>query len=197
MSINNYLEQDQERSLIAAAQSGDAAARNLLIVACLPFLRQTVAVYAPSAHGEEFEELYHQAIDALYDALEAYNLEHPARARLYVFAYSRIRHAVVRHYRAKAHAELSEDLEDLVAEPPEQATQSAQTVAMVRHALAALTPQESQVLYARRALDEAPSRAELARQFGCSQQWVDKIERRAAQKFADALLRLRVPTPSQ
>lgn len=192
MSTSTYLEQDHERRLIAAAQSGDTAARNQLILACLPYLRQTVAVYAPSARGEEFEELYQQAIVALYDSLEVYDLAHPKRARLYVFAYSRIRHAVSRYFNVKGREEGADylsDLPDLVAEPPEQAIQSAQTIAMVRHALTELSPQERQVLCARRASDQAPTRAELARQYGCSQQWIDRVERRAARKFAAAVLR--------
>lgn len=190
MAGQSYIDNSTERHLIAAAQSGDVTARNKLILACLPHVHRTVAFLAPRAAPEEVEDICHEAVLALYAALDAYDLQHPKRPRLYVFAASRIRKAVARHYReASTLVQISElpDQPDAHQAVPESALETQQTVSRVRHALSGLTGLESHVLYSRRALDPAPTRAALARQFGVSQQWIERVEHRAATKLSALL----------
>lgn len=184
MNRKTYLDPHHERRLIALAQAGDVQARNDLIVACLPYIRQTVRCYAFAVDEQDFEDLYHQSVAALYDALAAYDLDHPKRARLYVFAYSRIREAVSEHFKHLVHIEYTDQHPPLEADPPELQLESDQTVAVVRRALDRLTAQEKHVIYSRLALDDAPTRKTLAQDYGSSQQWIAKVEQRAVAKLA-------------
>ncbi|TVS18911.1 MAG: sigma-70 family RNA polymerase sigma factor [Gammaproteobacteria bacterium] len=193
MSAGNYIEPVRERQLIAAAHRGDVVARNELISACLPYVRRAVAALAPAASTDQLDDLLHESVLALYDALEAYALEHPSRPRLYVFAATRIRKAVALYFRAYGSASLDPadfpEAEDTCTPGPDSAAETAETISLVRSGLSGLGPLETQVLYSRLALDPPPPRAALARQFGCSQQWIERVERRAAENLADLLSR--------
>lgn len=191
MGAGNYIKSIRERQLIAAAQHGDVAARNELIAACLPYLSRAVFALAPAAAADQRDDLLHEAVLALYDALEAYALDHPGRPRLYVFASTRIRKAVALYFRAYGAPSVDPgefpELEDTSTPRPDSAAETAEAVSLVRAGLSGLAPFDTQVLYSRLALDPPPPRAMLARQFGCSQQWIERVERRAAENFADLI----------
>lgn len=183
-----YLNLDEERSLIAAAQRGDCTARDRLVLAALPFVRRQLGRLYPDLVAHDLDDLLQDAVPVLVESIGLYDVEHPAKARLYVFARTRIKAMVSRHFRHSKLLSYQDELPELLAhEDPQQQLEESQTQHLVRRVLATLSSQDRALLICRHADDTATSRPELARRLDCPVHVVEYAEKRAIRRFLDAM----------
>ena len=190
MSEKHYFTPESERCLIRAAQAGDISARNKLIVGALPFLRRFIRCRYPTVKEHDFEDLVHESVNALYVSLDRYDLEHPARARLYVFAARKIQYAVSQFYSHSQLLTYCDELPEMVSEDdPESALSAEQDLMAAKHALEKLSLRDRDLLYSRHGQDQAVSRRELADRYSCAPHVIEYAEHRAMDRLIAALPR--------
>lgn len=199
MNEPRYFTPELERCLIRMAKSGDRKARDKLLLAAMPFVRRALQRLYPSVDEQDFEDLVHEAIPALIKSIERYDPEHPACARLYVFAAGEIHHAVARFYRNQEHLSYTDTVPEVaVSDGLDDQLESEQQTELARAALETLTPEDRDILISRHARDRRVSRRELAEKYRCAPYVVEYAERRAIQRFLKALASVdqRRPSPS-
>lgn len=187
MEEPRYFTPEHEQSLIRAAQAGDKDARDELLMGSLPFVRKALRRRYPTVDDQDFEDLVQESVPALLGCIERYDHDHPARARLYVFARSHIHKAVCDYFRHSSVLSYREVLPELAAaDDPEASLAELQRASMTRATLATLSPRDRDVLCSRLAFDRAVPRRELAERYACQPHIIEYAERRAVDRFLAA-----------
>jgi RNA polymerase sigma factor (sigma-70 family) len=181
---SEYFTADEERSLIRAAQGGDTVARDRLLLGALPFVRKGLARRYPWVEAQDFEDMVHESISPLLGCINRYDLDHPARARFYVFAASYIHKAVLEHFRHRSVLVYQDELPELESEDdPEAATATEQAIALTRRVLEGFSGRDRDVLYSRFGDDKSAPRRELAERHHCSPDVIQYAEQKAIDRF--------------
>ena len=191
-NFNEYFSTAKERHLIRAAQSGDTAARDELLLAALPFAERSFASFfremGKDSGGDDFEDLVQEAVPILCDCIDRYDLNHPARARLYVFASRYLRRAAVNHIRHSMYLKYSGEMADVAGEETtEDSLLTTQIEALVRKILATMSIRDQDLLLSRHAREKKATRAEMAERYGCPAHIIEYAEKRARKRFSKAL----------
>lgn len=184
----DYPSSDDERVLISAAQAGDANARERLVLAALPYARRNIRRLYRSVDSDELEDLMQEAVPVLYDCIDRYDLAHPARARLYVFAARYIETAASNYvrqtrglYYTSCPPDVAQDLE------LDQSVLHRQLTTIVRSILATMSIRDRDILMSRHGSDQQHTRAEVARRYECAPHVIEYAEKRAIDRFRRAL----------
>jgi RNA polymerase sigma factor (sigma-70 family) len=194
MEEPRYFTPEKERCLIRAAQKGVDWARDELILGCLPFVSRALRRRYPSVSDQDFEDIVQEAIPPLYECIDRYDMEHPARARLYVFAARHIHNAVCEYFRHHKLLSYSDQIPELLStDDPQADAESSEATRLTRSALSTLSDRDRDVLCSRHAGDRAISRRELAERYQVPPHVIEYAERRAIERFIAAL---RVVDPS-
>jgi len=188
MDAPHYFTPEDERCLIRAAQNGDLQARDKLILGALPFVEKAIWRRYPSINQQDIEDLVQETVPALISCLDRYDLNHPARARLYVFASADVHRVVCKFFKHSKLLSYREEVPDISSkEDPEACLQHEQTVDMALTALATLSPQDRDVLISRLAGEKPVSRRVLAERYRCPPHVIQYAEQRAVDQFLAAL----------
>jgi len=183
-----YLTQQEERALIASAQAGDQEARDRLVLAALPFARKNLARFCRDLDEDDAEDLMQEAVPVLYDCVERYDLSHPARARLYVFAARYLEKAAASIMKHRVLLRYRDDVPDAVDEDVLEANLCRQQIRrIVRAILATLSVRDQDILISRHGNDTRTTRAAMAQRYNCPEHVIEYAEKRAREQFARAL----------
>ncbi len=183
-----YFSQDEERDLLRRAQQGDASARDRLVLGALPFVHKQICHRYLDLDDQDIEDLTQEAVPVLCSCIDLYNLDHPARARLYVFARVRLHSSASRFLRHHKLLSYSSELpEQIATDDPESDAVSEQVKTIVRIALATMSIRDQDLLVSRLALDKATSRAAIADRYNCPTHIIEYAEKRAVKRLRAAL----------
>lgn len=177
-SNNTWISAEEERGLLSAYQlQGDKAARNTLVTRLLPDLRRVLGFMYPGHPSPD--DLFQDGCLSLMDAIDKYDLTHPARVRLITFVRKRLRGAWTRASSANQVNELLDsDATDLSASP-DCALELTDDKALMVQVLAALNPRDRDILIQRR-LEDAPMKLkQLAAYYGVSEVRISQLESQA------------------
>lgn len=188
---DTYFSADEERSLIRQAQDGETGARNALLLASQPRIRAALRRLIPYLRRVDEEEIVQESMAILCDRLPHYDLAHPARARLYVFAWGQIRKFAYSHL-TEAIRYQNADPEPVVqsSSDPVQAAERQQYRSQLSLALSTLTSKEQDVLMHRTLSDDPQSFRLIADRYQCTPQALMYVEKQAGQKLFRALPRI-------
>lgn len=183
-----YLPVEAERLLLISAKKGDLTARNKLLMAALPYVEAALIRCYPGITHDDRREITQEVVFPLARAIELYDLDHPSRARFYVFAMARIKNTVSQYFRHTHHLSYQADvpvIDDSVDATAE--VESSELITLTRGALATLSNKDQDVLTGRHMRPKATPRRVLAERYDCSQQAIDGFERRALERMRNAL----------
>jgi len=179
-----YFSSAHERRLIRAAQGGDKEASNQLVMAALPFAQKNVGSLFRDLSPEDHDDLMQETVTTLYDCIERYDLGHPARARLYVFASKFLRATAARYLQRNRRLTFSPDAPDMADETDiEKSVFALQIEAIVRAILATMSIRDQDLLLSRHARDQKSTRAEMAERYDCPPHVIEYAEKRAQEHF--------------
>ena len=188
MDAPRYFTPEKERSLIRAAQSGDQAARDELVLGALPFIGAALRRRYPTADEQDFEDLVQEAIPPVIKCIDRYDLAHPTQARLYVFAAGDIHKAVCEFYRHASVLSYCDVLPEVASpQDPAEDLDSVQIARITLEALSTLELKEQDVLISRLGGNREVTRRELAARYRCALHVIRHDEKNAIARFLAAL----------
>jgi len=183
-----YLPQQEERKLIRAAQDGNLLARDRLVDAAMPFVRKIIDRPHHDIDINDIDDLQQESVPVLYDCIRRYDLTHPARARLYVFAERALQGATADFFRQKGALDYSDSPPDICSNTNvEKTVLSTQIEVIVRSILATMSITDQDLLMSRHAGDTKVTRAAMAKRYGCAPHVIEYAEKRARERFEKAL----------
>ena len=180
---------DRERELIGRAQRGCQRARNQLLLEAIRPVYALVAATYPRA--QERDDLAHEALLALPDAIARYDLAHPAQVRLLTFARKALLGAMSRYWRrlpvredaATDAAEEGDDSGHSVIEWLDASRLRAALGPMVR----GLDPLARDIVLHRIMADEPHPLRVIAARHRVSTPWVHAVERRTLNRLRNQI----------
>ena len=180
---------DRERELIGRAQRGCQRARNQLLLEAIRPVYALVAATYPRA--QERDDLAHEALLALPDAIARYDLAHPAQVRLLTFARKALLGAMSRYWRRLP---VREDAATDAAEEGDDEQRSvieSLDVLRLRAALGPLVqrldPLARDIVLHRIMSDEPHPLRVIAARHRVSTPWVHAIERRTLNRLRNQI----------
>lgn len=184
IGTNHYFSAEHERCLISAAQAGDKSARDQLVLAAIPKLKAALRRRYPTIQPVDKDDIDQEAITALYHCLERYDLQHPARVRLYVYALKEVHKSVSRLFGQTENLVFSDDPPDVAApDDPASLALRDQQRAITNRALERLTPKDRDIASNRILADQPVPRQFLASRYNCSQQAIPYAEAKAIRRL--------------
>jgi RNA polymerase sigma factor (sigma-70 family) len=180
---------ERERELIGRAQCGCQRARNRLLLEAIRPVYALVAATYPRARDRD--DLAHEALLALPDAIARYDLAHPAQVRLLTFARKALLGAMSRYWRwrplredaARDAAEEGDDEERSVIEWLDAPRLRAALGPMV----GGLDPLARDIVLHRIMADEPHPLRVIAARHRVSTPWVHAVERRTLNRLRNEI----------
>lgn len=195
------LGKDEETACFHAAATGDAAAREKLILHNLRLVAHIVRKYYPSAKNQE--DLISIGTIGLVKAVDSFRVENGARFATY--AAKCIQNEILMHFRSQkklcTEVSLGETIDvdrdgnpltyiDIICSD-ENVSEEVETKMQIEKVLrlveTALTPREKQIVVMRYGLygQRAATQREVAAKLGISRSYVSRIEKSALEKLAN------------